>query len=208
MLSRILCYTVREECLNEVNYMKRAEAIRLFEQMHPGFFERPFIRAMGKERVFEEMILALDGFCVERKRIPVPDGVAFGMFTGDDLRALHESVREVDEDWVQYFDKPEEIYCAFDGDRIVSFCLLDNMGEHEFGGRRVKVAGPGCVGTIPAYRKKGIGLRMVQNATQILKDGGYDLSYIHYTGVGHWYANLGYETLCKWNRDGVVAAQE
>ena len=48
------------------------------------------------------------------------------------------------------------------------------------------------------------GLRMVQLATEELKRMGYDLSYIHYTSVGHWYARLGYETVVRWNRDGVM----
>ena len=47
-------------------------------------------------------------------------------------------------------------------------------------------------------------LKMVQLATGRLKDMGYDLSYIHYTAVGHWYARLGYQTLVKWNCRGLV----
>ena len=45
---------------------------------------------------------------------------------------------------------------------------------------------------------------MVQNATAILKARGYDLGYIHYTSVGHWYAHLGYRTVLKWNCQGSV----
>ena len=48
------------------------------------------------------------------------------------------------------------------------------------------------------------GLRMVQLATEELKRMGYDLSCIHYTAVGHWYAWLGYQTVVRWNRDGVM----
>ena len=61
-----------------------------------------------------------------------------------------------------------------------------------------------CVGTVPEYRRQGIGLKMVQNVTQILKEKGYALGYIHYTGVGHWYAKLGYQTLVKWNSGGII----
>ena len=184
--------------------MKRAEAIGLFEQMHPGFFERPYIKAMKKENVYEEMILALEAFSAEALTIDVPQGIVFGMYESDDLSALQESVALVDAGWVQYFTKKDNVFCAFDGDRVVSFCLLDNMGVHTLRGRTVKVAGPGCVGTIPAYRKQGIGLRMVQLGTQILKERGYDISYIHHTGVGPWYAKLGYETLLFWNREGFM----
>ena len=91
-------------------------------------------------------------------------------------------------------------YCAFDGEKVVSFCILDEMGICQ----GLRIAGPGCVGTVPAYRKKGIGLKMVQNATAILKDRGYDISYIHYTQVGHWYARLGYRTVLRWNCRGIL----
>jgi GNAT superfamily N-acetyltransferase len=87
-----------------------------------------------------------------------------------------------------------------DGERVVSFCLLDDFGTY----KGLRIGAPGCVGTIPAYRKQGIGLKMIQNATAIFQKCGYDLGYIHYTGVGHWYARLGYETLVKWNCNGIL----
>ena len=175
---------------------------RLFDQMYPRFFEAAYIRTLDEKLSYEEMVLWLKGFSSSQK-ISAPEGITFGFFSGD-LESLHESVRAVNAVWTQYFQKPEEIFCAFEGDRVVSFCLLDDMGEYLLGARRVKVAGPGCVGTIPAYRKRGIGLRMVQLATQILKDRGYDISYIHYTGVAAWYAKLGYETIFRWNRNGIL----
>ena len=66
------------------------------------------------------------------------------------------------------------------------------------------VGAPGCVGTVPACRRKGIGLKMVQNVTAILKRESYDLSCIHYTGVAPWYGKLGYETVLRWNRNGFL----
>ena len=88
--------------------------------------------------------------------------------------------------------------------RIASFCMIENMGEHMLDGRTVKIGGPGCVGTVPEYRKRGIGLMMVKNVTQILKEEGYDFSYIHYTGVASWYQKLGYRTVLKWNKNGMI----
>jgi len=176
----------------------------LFERLHPGFFDRPYIRAMEKKQIYEEMILGLGSFSCGQKEIPVPEGITFGFFNNGNPDALHESVKQVDQGWVQYFDKLDNVFCAFDGECVVSFCLLDDMGVHEIEGRKAKIAGPGCVGTVPDYRRKGIGLRMVQLATQILKDRGYEYSYIHYTGVGPWYAKLGYETLVRWNKDGII----
>ena len=183
--------------------MKREAAKKLFDLMHPDFFHQPYIASLEKGRIFEEQTLFLEDFSADALKIPVPEGIRFGFFEGN-FEELHRSVEVVSKNWVQYFNKLEEIFCAYDGDKVVSFCLLDNMGEHEHEGRKVKVGGPGCVGTIPAYRKQGIGLRMVQLGTQILKERGYDISYIHYTSVGPWYAKLGYETLLKWDRDGIV----
>ena len=33
---------------------------------------------------------------------------------------------------------------------------------------------------------------------------GFDLSYIHYTHLEHWYAKLGYRTILRWDRQGIV----
>ena len=183
--------------------MVRQDAEHLFEQMHPGFFERPYIKNMGEGARYDEQVLFLkeyDGDYAPART----DGIRFGFFGEGDVEKLKQSVALVDETWVQYFGKTDAVYCAFEGDTVVSFCLVDDMGEHELAGQKVKIAGPGCVGTVPAYRKRGIGLDMVQNATKILKDRGYDLSYIHYTAVGHWYAKLGYETILAWGKDGFV----
>ena len=82
------------------------------------------------------------------------------------------------------------------------------MGEHELDGKLIKIGGPGCVGTVFGYRRQGIGLKMVQDVTRILKDEGYDISYIHYTGVAHWYAKLGYQSILKWDRHGILKTSD
>ena len=88
--------------------------------------------------------------------------------------------------------------------KAVSFCMIADLGVHSINGRKVKVGGPGCVGTIPQYRDKGIGLTMVKNVTQILKEEGYDYSYIHYTSEAAWYEKLGYQTSVKWTGKGIL----
>ena len=183
--------------------MNDPEYIDLFNQMNPGFFEKEYIRRIPADHICEEMVLPLKDFSPDAVEIPVPEGIAFGFYKGD-VKALLESVAAVDEGWVEYFGHNDRVYCALDGDRVVSFCIADNMGAHTLAGKPVKVAGPGCVGTIPSYRRRGIGLKMVQNVTAILKNEGYDLSWIHYTGVGPWYAKLGYETVLRWNGGGFV----
>ena len=173
----------------------------LFLEMHPGFFERPYIAGLPESKIYEEMALPLARFSPDALSIPVPEGISFGFYQGDRTRLL-QAVREVDGPWVALFTPETRVYCAMAGDEIASFCMMENMGVHQ----GVSFAGPGCVGTVPAFRRQGIGLKMIQRATSILKDEGYDISYIHYTGVAPWYARLGYETVLHWNKNGFLPA--
>ncbi len=175
----------------------------LFESMHPGFFEAEHIRSISPEEVFTEQLMLLGGFDVNAVSVPCPEGITFGIAEGRG-EELRQAVALVDEDWVQYFGDDALVFCAFEDGRIVSFCCLDDMGWHQ----GLHISGPGCVGTIPQRRGHGIGLRMVQLATEYLKQNGFHASYIHYTHIDHWYAKLGYENIIKWNRDGILWAAE
>ena len=171
----------------------------LFCRMHSGFFEQPHIRALPEDGVWEEMALDLSGFSADAVKIPVPEGITFGLYRGE-IEPLREVVRQVDESWPVIFRPGWRVYCAFDGGQVASFCLLEDMGTYD----GLRVGGPGCVGTLPAWRRRGIGLKMVQNATEILKREGFDLSYIHFTGVADWYARLGYRTVLRWSKTGII----
>lgn len=171
----------------------------LFHQVHPGFFEQAHIRSLPDAYVFSEMLLPLAEFSPTALEIPTPARITFGVFEGDHA-ALLDSVRLVDPDWVQYFSPGDRVYCGFDGGRVVSFCLLDDFGEYQ----GLRIGAPGCVGTIPSHRGQGIGLKLVQGATAALQADGYDLSYIHYTHLAHWYGRLGYQTVLKWNGKGLL----
>lgn len=172
----------------------------LFSALHPGFFDREHIRALPPEKVYEEQLLDLHAFSPDAFTILCPAHITFGFYKGE-MAPLHEAVRSVEEGWVSCYHEGDLIYCAFDGERIVSFCLVDSFGVYE----GLRFGGPGCVGTVPEYRKQGIGLKMVQNVTAFLKERGDDFSYIHYTGVGRWYARLGYETMLRWNGQGILS---
>jgi len=175
------------------------EPAELFSAVQPGHFESEHIRSLPPERIYEEQVLDLHAFSTADMVIPCPEGIVFGIYEGE-MAPLHAAVSSVEDGWVKFYNPGDTIYCAFDGGRIVSFCLIEDFCTYK--GQRI--GGPGCVGTIPEYRRQGIGLRMVQNVTGILKDRGYDISYIHYTGVGHWYAHLGYRTLARWNCHGII----
>ena len=171
----------------------------VFLTINPGIFNREGIRSIPPEWTSTELVLDL------RKELPsgppfvCPEGITFGEYHGE-LAPLHQAVAQVDENWVQYFNEEDRFYCAFDGDKIIAFCCLSEMGEY----KGLRVGGPGCVGTIPAYRKQGIGLEMVRLATEQLQKYGYALSWIHYTHLDSWYMKLGYEPVLRWNRDGFL----
>ena len=173
----------------------------LLNAIHPGFFEEPFIRALPAGKIYEEMILDVRAFDPAAFSLPVPQNATFGFWQGD-RAALLAAVAAVDADWPQFFSADAKVYCGFVNGQIASFCIMEDMGTHGFAGRAARFGGPGCVGTLPAYRRQGIGLRMVCDVTALLRDAGCDYSYIHYTGVAPWYARLGYRTCLRWSCAG------
>ena len=176
----------------------------LFEYMHPGFFEKPSTQTLPEGAVMEEMLLRLKDYdggetAEGAGAAALPEGIRFGFYDGS-MEKLRGAVEQVADGWLQYYTLKSRIFCAFDGDRIASFCILEDMGFW----RGLFIGGPGCVGTVPEYRRRGIGLEMVRRATLILKEEGCDISYIHYTGVAHWYEKLGYRSVLRWNRKGFL----
>ncbi len=159
-----------------------------------GFFEK---HGYAAGECYEEMKGDLSAFRAADYCLPVPEGVSFGWYHGD-LAALHKAVAAVDEDWIQYFGPGSPTFCAMMDGEIASFCNVDIWENCLLSNGKNKVGAPGCVGTVPKFRRKGIGLKMVALACEELKKQGCDTCYIHYTGVGRWYARLGMETFFAW----------
>ncbi|MBR4305232.1 MAG: GNAT family N-acetyltransferase, partial [Ruminiclostridium sp.] len=54
-------------------------------------------------------------------------------------------------------------------------------------------------GTVPKYRKQGIGLDMTARAVQLLKERGCDKVQLLYLVLDKWYGRLGfYKTSTQW----------
>ena len=176
---------------------------KMFDLMYPGFFGMPYIRGLPDGEVFDEMALSLGGFDGHQYEKALDSDITFGFYTGD-ADELKKAVAKVDKGWEEYFGDTDRAYCGFIGGSIASFCIIEDMGGYDIGGTRVKVGGPGCVGTLPEYRNRGIALTMVKKATAILRDEGFDLSWIHYTGVAPWYGKLGYKVVLQWNKNGII----
>lgn len=175
----------------------------LFLQMHPGYFEREYVQGVSENEPASEMLLRLQAFDVKIYEKAFPENITFGYYDGD-LKELQKAVEKVVSHWVGFFSEKSRVYCGFVDGEIASFCLIEDFGEHEVNGQIWKIGGPGCVGTLPEYRDRGIGLTMVKNVTKILQDEFYDYGYIHYTYETQWYGKLGYETFLSWNGKGFI----
>lgn len=183
--------------------MNKQDYVLLLDCIHPNFFESETVCGLPEESVFDEMILPLNEFNLYKYDKHLNDNISFG-FYDDDIDELKKKVEKVVSDWVQFFDGKHRIYCGYMDGKVASFCIVEDMGIHNINGCKMKIGGPGCVGTLLEYRHKGIGLTMVKHVTQILKEEGYDYSYIHFTGVASWYEKVGYKTSIKWSKDGVM----
>ena len=183
--------------------MTKQEGMLLFNSMHPNFFEEDDIRNLPDEWIFDEMVLSLDKFEPCKYDRKLGNGISFGYYQGD-IAEIKRAVNKVDPNWPQYFTETQRIYCGYMGGEIASFCTIADLGLHHVNGRDVRVGGPGCVGTSPEFRDRGIGLTMVKHVTRILKEEGYDYSYIHFTSEAAWYEKLGYRTSIRWTGKGII----
>ena len=183
--------------------MNKQDYILLLKNIYPDHFEREVVRGLPDDLVFEEMILALSEFDIKKYDKKLNDNITFGFYDGD-IDELRNNVKKVVEYWADSFSKNDRIYCGYIDGKIASFCRIKDMGAYTINGHEIKIGGPGSVGTLLEYRNRGIGLTMVKNVTQILREEGYDYSYIHFTGIPAWYEKLGYKTSIKWNKNGVI----
>lgn len=148
-----------------------------------------------EEGEFAEMSLDLADYQEQTQPIP---SVRFDFYKGE-IEPLLRMVAAVDTAWPIYFRTGSPIFCAFLDDQPVSFCIVDEEADCMISHPGVKVGSIGCVGTLPAWRGRGIGLRMVDLATLWLKEAGCDKAYISYTAIDFWYARLGYETFARFD---------
>lgn len=155
-----------------------------------GFFEKLGFISIGG---CDEMLLKLPEFQMDKLDLHGSDSAEYGWFDGD-LEDIRSAVSLVEESWTQYFTNPENIYVAKVNDEIASFCLVDLNCQNYLTDKHGKIGMPGCVGTVPKFRDRGIGIEMVARATDYLKKQGMDVSFIYFTGVPKWYEKIGYKT--------------
>lgn len=155
-----------------------------------GFFEKCGFVSVGE---CDEMILKLEDFQLDKLVLHGSDIAEYGWFDGN-FEDIRSAVSLVNESWTQYFINPDNIYVAKVNGEIASFCLVDTNCQNYLTDKYHKVGMPGCVGTVPKFRNKGIALEMVARVTEYLKTQGMDVSFIFFTGVAEWYKKIGYKT--------------
>jgi ribosomal protein S18 acetylase RimI-like enzyme len=143
-----------------------------------------------------EMSLDVGGYT--EKTAPIP-GITFGRFDGD-VETIRAIVRQVEPDWAKYFSEDSFIFCAYANGEPISFCLVDELADGCMLARPgIKVGSIGCVGTVPQYRRRGIGLDMTAQSVRILKDRGCDRVQLLYLVFDKWYGKLGFKiTSTQW----------
>ena len=186
-----------------VELVGREQWAGIFNEIHPGFFDRDYVKRVADDEPASEMFMGLKNIDACSYEKSFPENITFGYYEGD-MKELKAAVEKVIPHWVPLFTENSRVYCGFEDGKIASFCMIENFGEHMIGGKKRRIGGPGCVGTLPEYRDRGIGLTMVRNVTGILKEELYDYSYIHYTYETAWYAKLGYKVVLRWNGIGFV----
>lgn len=155
-----------------------------------GFFEKQGFTSAGG---CDEMILSLEDFRFDKLALHGSDIAEYGWFDGD-MEDIQSAVSLVEESWTQYYTNPDNIFVAKVNDEIASFCLVDINCQNYLTDKYCKVGMPGCVGSVPKFRNKGIALEMVARVTEYLKTQGMDVSFIYFTGVAKWYEKIGYKT--------------
>ena len=159
------------------------------------FFEkRGYI--LGGE--FNEMSLELDGFNKAEELMSAADTSCVTRYCDTGIEDARNAVAKVDEDWVQYFNDTDSIYCVYANNEIASFCIVGNDETCLLSDGSTKVGSVGCVGTIPEYRRRGFGLAMVALCAEFLNKLGCGKLFIHQTHLDKWYGKLGAQVVLKY----------
>lgn len=158
----------------------------------------PFFKKFSYDSTWEsvDMTMRLSDFDITTLTIPhCPYAIHFRYATEKDKESLLESVSKVDPNWMKYYETSEDpVLLAIENNKILGFAIVSVTDDTFYHHSDDRIGAVGCVGVIPEARKRGIGLRLVANGTNILKEQCCDEAYIGYTHLEHWYSLLGYKT--------------
>lgn len=165
------------------------------------FFEK---RGYAADWTSINMELDLAGFDSARLNIPsAPEGLAYRFAEKSDLPGLLKAVEAAEAPWVSIFadifaDKyvADPILLAELDGGIAGFEILSTDGGY-FISPGQQTASVGCVGVIPQQRERGIGLAMVAQGVQWLKEQGCARIELRFTWLESWYGKLGFRTVSR-----------
>lgn len=164
--------------------------VSLFHTAQCLFFEK---RGYFADWVSADLTLNLSQYSTPNIP-PSPYDIRFGLPSDKVHAQISNAVEEVDSDWISYFAVPNApVFAAWRNENLAGFLLLDDHADVPYCPFDARVGTIGCVGVLPAYRKQGIGLRMVDAATRELIARGCAWAHIGYTHLSHWYGRIGYQ---------------
>ena len=169
-----------------------------------GYDSQLFIGAPCGIDFFRKHGFEFTGHCYEMEldlknfspALPIPDGVEFSIYHGD-TDTLLSAVAKVDPDWVQYFQQGDHVFAAAKKGVLSGFCLIEDNAECILSSDDLNIGIVGCVGVIPEMRSCGIGLSIVEHASEYLKNLGCDKIFIHFTHLHNWYSKIGCRTFLE-----------
>lgn len=158
-----------------------------------SFFEK---RGYTANWTSVNMELGLDGFDRDSLSIPpAPAGLEYRFAEESDRAALLDAVEAAEEGWVDVFvNCVDPVFLAILDGKIAGFeVLASNGGRFLRPGQQVGCVG--CVGVVPEQRERGIGMAMVAEGIQWLKDQGCTMIELRYVELERWYRKLGFQTV-------------
>jgi ribosomal protein S18 acetylase RimI-like enzyme len=164
-----------------------------------GFFKN---HGYSESHITYNMDIDTAGFDYAALDNPKPENITYRFAEKSDMDELLKAVEQVVPEWVgMYRECDDELLLAICDGEIAGFEMLN-----EYGGVFTKNAEKhgciGCVGTVPKFRKRGIGLDMTARSVQILKERGCDKVQLLYLVLDKWYGKLGfYITSTQWMGD-------
>ena len=156
-------------------------------------------RGYTKSHITYNMDIDTANFEYSALTIPKPENVTYRFATEADKDALLAAVEQVVPEWVGlYKGYCGEVLLALCDGEIAAFEMIEERGGF-FCANAKKHGSIGCVGTVPKFRRRGIGLDMTAQSVRILKARGCDRVQLLYLVFDKWYGKLGFEiTSTQW----------
>ena len=144
------------------------------------------------------MELPLAEFSLDKLSIPpAPTDLRYRFAEKSDIPAVLAAVEAAEPSWTGIFaDCADPILLAELDGEIAGFEILSADGGY-FIRPGQQVGSVGCVGVVPGKREHGIGMAMVAQGVQWLKNQDCTQIELRYTWLESWYGKLGFKTVSR-----------